>query len=101
MLTSKQRSKLNGIAMNIQSTVMIGKNGLTDNVLKEIESILDNKEIVKITVLKNSDTDAEDIINEIAEAIKAEPVKAIGNKIILYRYSTKEDVIHIDLSDKK
>ena len=83
--------------MNISATVQIGKNGLTDSVIEQISTSLDDHELVKVGVLKTADITAKGIIAEVAEALGAEPVQAIGNKIVLYRRSKKDGIEHIKL----
>ena len=96
-MTSKQRSKLISLAMNISATVQIGKNRLTDSVVDQISTSLEDHELVKIGVLKTADVTAKTIIAEVAEILGAEPVQAIGNKIVLYRRSKKDGIEHIKL----
>ena len=96
-MTSKQRSKLISLAMNISATVQIGKNGLTESVFDQISTSLEDHELVKIGVLKTADITAKSVIAEVAEALNAEPVQAIGNKIVLYRRSQKDGIEHIKL----
>ena len=96
-MTSKQRSKLISLAMNVSATVQIGKNGLTESVVEQISTSLEDHELVKIGVLKTADVTAKGVIAEVAEALGAEPVQAIGNKIVLYRRSQKDGVEHIKL----
>lgn len=96
-MTSKQRSKLISLAMNLSATVQIGKNGLTESVVEQISTSLEDHELVKIGVLKTADVTAKGVIAEVAEALGAEPVQAIGNKIVLYRRSQKDGVEHIKL----
>ncbi|HAE88635.1 MAG TPA: ribosome assembly RNA-binding protein YhbY [Clostridiales bacterium] len=96
-MTSKQRSKLISLAMNISATVQIGKNGLTESVFDQISTSLEDHELVKIGVLKTADVTAKSVIAEVAEALNAEPVQAIGNKIVLYRRSQKDGIEHIKL----
>ncbi len=94
-MNSRQRSFLRGMANSLQPLVTIGKQGLSESVIKEISEVLENKELVKITILKNSLLDPKDVINEAAAALNAEPVAAIGGKIILYRKSKKKGIEHI------
>ncbi len=96
-MTSKQRSKLISLAMNISATVQIGKNGLTESVYEQINTSLEDHELVKIGVLKTADVTAKSVIAEVAEALNATPVQAIGNKIVLYRHSSKDGIEHIKL----
>ena len=94
-MTSKQRSKLISLAMNLSATVQIGKNGLTESVIEQINTSLEDHELVKIGVLKTADVTAKSVIAEVADLTAAEPVQAIGNKIVLYRRSEKEGIDHI------
>lgn len=87
MLTGKQRSYLKSLANNIEDLMQIGKDGVTDNVLKQIDDALEARELIKIKLLNNSSLDAKDTANEIAKILKAEYVQSIGNKIVLYRQS--------------
>ena len=94
-MNSSTRAKLRSLAMTIDPTINIGKNGLTDTVIAEIDDQLFNKELIKISVLKNADFGAKDIIAELAEQVNAEPIQAIGNKITLYRISNKDGIKHV------
>ncbi|MEG1613089.1 MAG: YhbY family RNA-binding protein [Clostridia bacterium] len=95
MLTTKERTLLKSFAQNIETIFQIGKNGLTDNLINDLSVALDARELIKLSVLKNAEFTAKDVIAELAGLLKAEPVQAIGNKIILYRKSMKSGVAHI------
>jgi RNA-binding protein len=92
MLTGKQRSYLKGLANSIEPIMQIGKNGITDTVLKQIDDALEARELVKITILNNSLLEAKETANEVAASVGAEYVQSIGNRFIIYRES-KEKVI--------
>ena len=89
MLTSKQRANIRKVANALDAEVQIGQNGITENWLKQINMALDSHELVKISILANSDVNAKAIINDLAKTLNAEPIQAIGNKIVLYRFSRK------------
>lgn len=89
MLTSKQRANIRKVANALDAEVQIGQNGITENLLKQINMALDSHELVKISILANSDINAKAIINDLAKTLNAEPIQAIGNKIVLYRFSRK------------
>ena len=95
MLSSKERSKLRSIATNIETILQVGKGGISVNFLKQVSDALEAREIIKINVLNNSDESAEELVRSIAEQVGAEPVAAIGNKIILYKRSSKKDFKHL------
>lgn len=96
MINSKERSKLLALANIINTSVFIGKFGLTEAVLTQLDEMLTDHELIKIGVQKNADFSAKEIIRPICEELNAEPVHAIGNKVIIYRYSTKEGVEHVN-----
>lgn len=96
MFTSKQRSKLRSIAQTIEPVGQIGKGGITDNMVEALSDVLDKRELIKITVLNNTLDDAKTLSIELAEKLNAEVVCVIGHKIVLYRYSKKDGVNHIE-----
>ena len=87
MITSKQRSFLKGLAHDIEPTVYIGKAGLTENVIKEIDMCLEARELVKVKLQEGFDVKPKDVANSLLEPLKAEFVQAIGRKFTLYRAS--------------
>lgn len=89
MLTSKQRSYLRGIANNENAIIQVGKIGVTDNLIKQVDEALEARELVKINVLENAGASAKEIAVEVAENTGAEVVQVIGKKITLYRKSKK------------
>ena len=95
MLTSTQRAHLRSMAQNITPIFQIGKNGIGDNQIIDISTALDLHELIKISVLRNAETDAKTFLNAICALTGAEPVTAIGNKVVIYRRSSRDDVEHI------
>ena len=97
MLTSKQRSKLKSLAANITPAFQIGKEGIGDNMLKNISDCLDKRELVKVSILENADGDPQTIGRELAGMLNSECVIVIGRKAVLYRKSPRKDIDHIEL----
>ena len=95
-ITSSQRAKLRGLAMKLQPTAQLGKNGITDSFLDMIEDQLESRELVKITVLRTADARPRELVDELADILGAAPVQAVGFKIVLHRPSKKEGVKHIE-----
>ena len=95
MITSKQRSYLRSLAHNIDPTVYIGKAGVTDNVIKEIDQCLEARELVKIKLQEWAELDAKTVANELAPGLRAEFVQAIGRKFTLYRESEENKQIEL------
>lgn len=94
MIDKKTRIQLRSIASTIKSTVWIGKDGVTPNLLKQLEEELFNHELIKITV-QESVTLTEDEVVELAVKLGAEVVTTIGRKIVLYKHSEKKNIKHI------
>ena len=95
MMTSKQRSYLRSLAHNIDPTVYIGKAGVTENVIKEIDQCLEARELVKIKLQEGAELDAKTVANELAPGLRAEFVQAIGRKFTLYRESKENKQIEL------
>lgn len=96
MLNSKQRKILSGLGQKIEPIFQIGKNGLSDALVNELSNALEAREIIKISVLNNSEMHAKDLINELSTALQAEPVSCLGSKMVIYRKS-KKDIKHIEI----
>jgi RNA-binding protein len=95
LLTGKQRSYLKGIANGIDPIFQIGKNGVNDNLIKQVDDALEAREIVKINVLNNSLLNTKEVANQVAELTDAEFVQSIGNKFVLYRESKDKKRIEL------
>lgn len=93
MITGKQRSYLKSLANTLNPLMQIGKNGLNGGLFDQLDRLLEDHELVKITVLKNSPVLASEIIEEILEKTGAEFVQQIGNKLTIYRESKENKKI--------
>lgn len=94
-MTSNIRAKLRSIAMKLEPSTQVGKNGIGETLIKQVDEQLQSHELIKIAVLKNADVDAKDVAEELAEATSSEVVQVIGSKITLYRYSSKQGIKHV------
>ncbi len=95
MLTSKQRAYLKSIAANIDPTFQVGKGGVNDAQVKQVDDYLKVHEIVKIKCLDNSMYTAREAAEEIASKIDAEVVITIGSKAVLYKRNPEKPVIDL------
>lgn len=93
MLTGKQRGYLRSIANSIPSIVQVGKDGISENLIKQVDDALEARELVKGNVLKNCELTAREACEELAQCLQAEIVQVIGNRFVLYRESTENKVI--------
>lgn len=95
MITPKQRAELKALANSLEAAFQIGKGGVNDAQVAQIDDYLRVHELVKIKVLDNSLYTAKEAAAEISERIAAEVVQVIGSKAILYKRNEKEPVIRL------
>lgn len=96
MFTSKQRSVLKGLASTLTPVAQIGKGGITDNMIDSLSAALNKRELIKITVLNNADGTTDEYMAELCKKLAAEPVCAIGKKIVIYRRSKDPKANHVE-----
>ena len=89
-MTSKQRAYLRGLANTLQPILQVGKAGISDNLVKQIDDALEARELIKISVLETAPDDVKNLGEEIARATNSICVQTIGNKITLYRAKKKD-----------
>ena len=102
-LTSKQRAQLRGIANSIDTILIVGKDGIGENLVKQANDALEAREIIKGRVLENSMLTPREAAEELAPLTRSEVVQVIGTKFVLYRMShdkNKKDKIVL-VPDKK
>lgn len=90
MLTSKQRAELRSEANPLETTLMIGKEGVTDSVIEEAVRQLEARELIKGRVLENALLTAREACDALCEAVRAEGVQCIGSKFVIYKKSEKK-----------
>ncbi len=95
MLTSKQRAKLRSLANSIPALYQIGKDGITENTIKQFNDALKANELIKVHVLENSLLGTREAAEDAAEKSGAQVVQVIGSKFILYKQSEKNPIIEI------
>ena len=89
MLTSKERADLRAQANTLETTLMVGKGGVTEAVIAEAETQLDARELVKGKVLEGAMMTPREVCDAICEETGADGVSVIGTKFVIYRFSEK------------
>lgn len=84
-MTSKQRSYLKGLAMNLDPVFQIGKSSVTPENVDAISEVFNTHELIKVAVLKNCADDPKEIANMISERTHSQIVQVIGKKFVLYK----------------
>jgi len=101
MLTSKQRAYLRSLAMSEDTIIIIGKGGITENVVTQVRDALKARELVKGKVLENSLLSAREACEALAEECKAQQVQSIGSKFVLYKRNETDPKIELPKTKKK
>ncbi|MBE6961532.1 MAG: YhbY family RNA-binding protein [Ruminococcaceae bacterium] len=86
-LTSKQRAQLRGLANTMDTILQVGKDGINENLVKQLDDALEARELVKCRVLENAMLTAREACQELCVLTRSEPVQVIGTKFVLYRTS--------------
>lgn len=94
-MTSKQRAYLRSLASTLEPVFQIGKSSLTPEVTEAVSEVFNNRELIKITVLKNCMEDPKEIGQMLGERTKSEVVQVIGRKIVLYKESKDNKKINL------
>ncbi len=101
MLTSKQRAFLRSLANEIDTIVMVGKGGMSDQIVKQADDALTARELIKGKVLETSELSPREAAELIAAATKCDVVQVIGSKFVLYRRNPEEPKIELPKAKKK
>lgn len=89
MLTSKQRAEFRAQANSLETTLIVGKDGVTEAVVAEADRLLTARELVKGKVLESALMSAREASDAICQATGADGVSCVGSKFVLWRYSEK------------
>ncbi|MDO0983215.1 ribosome assembly RNA-binding protein YhbY [Staphylococcus hominis] len=95
MLTGKQKRYLRSLAHNIDPIFQIGKAGINDNMISQIDETLENRELIKIHILQNNFDDKNVLAQTLSQATNSEMVQVIGSMIIIYRESQENKEISL------
>ena len=89
-MTSKERAELRAKANELETTLMIGKEGVSDTVIAEANRQLDARELIKGKVLEAALLTAREACDALCEQTRAEGIQVVGNKFVIYRFSPKK-----------
>lgn len=95
MLTGKQKRYLRSLAHHLDPIFQIGKGGINDHLVRHVEEAIELRELMKVSVLNNSQEEARDIAPLLAERAGCELVQVIGRTIVLYKESKDHKTIEL------
>ena len=96
-MTTKQRAALRSMCNTMEPVLHIGKDGITDNLVKQCWDALEARELIKVNVQRNAPyTTAREACQELCERVHAEPVQTIGNRFCIYRQARENSKIKLE-----
>lgn len=99
MLTSKQRAYLRSLANSAETILQVGKEGISENLIKQVDDALTARELIKGKVLETAPGFAGEIAVQLAEATGSEVVQVIGMRFVLFRRNLKNPKISLKKDD--
>ena len=94
MLTSKQRAYLRSLAVNEDTILMMGKSGMSPELVKQADDALEKRELIKGRVLpESSPMTSREAAEAIAQETGSDVVQVIGSRFVLYRKQKKDPKI--------
>ena len=94
-MDSKTRAKLRSLANQTEAILQVGKNGIGDALLKQIDDALTAREMIKLSVLETAPDTPKDTAAEIAEKVGCEVVQVVGRKMTFYRKNPENTIIEL------
>ncbi len=100
-MTGKQRSYLKSLGHNLKPLSQVGKDGITENYLNDLNQLLEDHELVKISFLESFAEPLEESAQEIIDRSDAEFIQLIGRKLLIYRQSRTNPMLEIPGADNR
>jgi len=95
MLTGKQKRFLRSEAHHLTPIFQVGKGGVNENLIRQIEEALEVRELIKVSILDTCGEDKNDVAEALANGADAELVQLIGRTVVLYKESKENKKIEI------
>ena len=93
MLNKDQKKYLRSLLHNRGIVIWVGQNGLTANVLNEVESALDHHELIKIRIRTGDTSQRDQLLEQICQKTGAQPIQKVGNVVSVYRVNQDKPAI--------
>lgn len=95
MLDSKTRAKLRSLANQMEAILQVGKNGIGEALIKQVDDALTAREMIKLSVLETAPDTPKNTAAALAEAVGCEVVQVVGRKMTLYRKNPEKTIIEL------
>lgn len=90
-LRGKQKRFLRSQAHNLRPLFQIGKDGLSENWLENVNAAIEKRELLKVSILQNSLVDEDEVIEFVESNSSIQVVQKIGHALVLYKKSSDKD----------
>ena len=100
-LRGKQKRFLWAQANHLQPIFAVGKEGLTQNWVDQLDGALDHRELIKVNILQNSDVTPKDVQHFIESQTEIQVVQIIGRVLVLFKVSANKDARELSSRVKK
>lgn|SRR5689334_12866688 len=97
MLTGKQKRFLRSKAHHVTPVTQVGKGGVTDNMIEQINLALESHELIKVSILQNCEEDKDVVARDLADRAEAELVQLIGKTVVLFKESVDHKRLSLEL----
>ncbi len=92
MLNTKQKKHLKSLAQTINPIIIVGKEGVSDNLIKTTKDALNAHELVKVKILDNCTDEKNQVAFDLSAGSNSDIVQIIGRTIILFKQSDKKKI---------
>ncbi|MBU3829769.1 MAG: ribosome assembly RNA-binding protein YhbY [Candidatus Limosilactobacillus merdavium] len=100
-LRGKQKRFLRAKANHLQPIFAVGKEGLTENWLNQLDGALDKRELIKVNILQNADVTTDEVQHFIESQTEIQVVQTIGRVLVLFKVSNNKDARELSSKVKK
>ena len=90
-MTGKERAQLRKSANTLTPIFQIGKGDINDNMVAAVDSTLEKRELIKLSILETANISPKEASDTLAAATHAEVIQCIGRKFVLYRKNPEKD----------
>lgn len=95
MLNSRQRAQLRGLANSMDAIFQVGKGGIGEQLIKQVDEALTARELIKLRTLETAPESTREAADTIAQQVGADVVQVIGSRFVLYRENKENKTIKL------
>ena len=84
-LSQNQKKFLRGLAHGLNPIIIIGSQGVTDNLMAELERALTHHELLKVKMAAGEREERQAVIDYVVKQTKSQLVQSVGKMFVIYR----------------